>query len=324
MDQNPHENIAQTMRDTVAELNAPVRLNDSPSAMFADPVLYSQPHTRTLIDVTDKFRGAAEYLKPARRRGTARLATLESLIDWANRFKGEESVLYADTNATSPSITCISDYHHAGPATIDVQFGDPTARHGYHRGTYSFPVSQEWSDWSGADGVAMEKDAFGAFLEDHLKDLVDPSPYLLTGRGEPAEWERKLREIAIKMDGRFGQILQLIQLSKSLQIYESSNLAITTNRDTGEAAIQFQNEHRDAEGKPLQVPNLFLIAIPVFRGGAAYRLPVRLKYRKSGQTVKFTVAIHDASRAFEDAIGEATETARTRTGLPLFEGTPET
>lgn len=316
-------NIAQTMRETVEQLALPVKLDSGPKRAFADPVLVSQRASRRIEDLTRQHREAAEFLKPARRKGTASLTTLASLIDWANRFKGENSALFADRDPGKPSLTCIADYHLAGAATIDAETGDPTARHLGHRGVYRFPLSPEWTAWTGIADKALEKDQFGQFLEDNLKDILDPTPFLLSGRGEAAEWERKLHQIALKMEGRFGQVLQLVQLSKSLQINETSNLAVTTNRDTGEAAIQFQNEHRDAEGRPLAVPNLFLIAIPVFKGGAAYRLPVRLKYRKHGPSVKFFLSIYDAQNAFDDAIGEAITKAQTDTALPLFEGTPE-
>lgn len=315
-------NIAQTMRDTVEDLALPVELDSAPHFVFGEPVLYSQPASRRIEDLTKYHREAAEFMKPARRRGTAQLATLDSLITWANRFKGPNSVLFADTDPKQPKLLCIADYHLEGPASIDGD-GDPTARHLSHRGAYSFPLSPEWSAWIGIKDKPLDKDEFGQFIEDNLKDILDPSPYLLTGSGEAAEWERKLYQIAATMDGRFGQVIQLVQLSKTLQIYETSNLAVTTNRNTGESAIQFQNEHKDAEGQPLRVPDLFLIAIPVFKGGAIYRIPVRLKYRKSGATVKFMMSPHDADRAFDDAISEAIKAAADATELPLMEGKPE-
>lgn len=318
----PAQNVVETTRGLMDQLALPVALDATPSRQFSDPVLYSVPAGRRLDDLTAIHRNAAEFLKPARRTGTAALTTLASLIDWSNRFKGPNSVLFADLDRTKPSITCIADYHLSGPATISDD-GDPTARHLQHRGVYEFPVAPEWQAWTGIQNRALEKDEFGAFIEDNLKDILDPTPYLLGGKGEPEDWERRLRQIAIQLGGRFGQVLDLVQLSKSLQIHESSNLALTTNRDTGESSIQFQNEHRDAEGRPISVPTLFLIVIPVFVGGAAYRLPVRLKYRKAGASVKFFLSLYDATGAFDNAVTEATQTARAKTDLPLFEGRPE-
>ncbi|WP_164982664.1 DUF2303 family protein [Leisingera sp. NJS204] len=91
--------------------------------------------------------------------------------------------------------------------------------------------------------------------------------------------------LAQQIEGRYGQLTQLLQMSRQFQVYETSDLALVS--DTGEGEIQFLNEHKDAAGQPLKIPKLIIIAIPVFMGGAAYRMPVRLRYRKAGSTVKF-------------------------------------
>ena len=48
---------------------------------------------------------------------------------------------------------------------------------------------------------------------------------------------------------------------------------------TGEITINFAEQHKDGAGAPIRIPNLFLIAVPVFEAGDAYRIPVRLRYR---------------------------------------------
>lgn len=316
------ENVAQTMRDTVERLGRTERISvgDTP---FQHAHLVALPTGRKIQDVTAEMRAAAEYLKPARRRGTAQLLTLASLIGWANRFKGENSALFADTDPTAPSLICVADYHLAGPADPASDGTDSTARHGQHRGAYKFPVSDEWAAWTAISGKAMSKDDLAEFLTDHARDLLDPTPHLLTGNGEAEPWEIAMRREAKLQATRFGQVLDLLQISRSLSIRETSDLTLVKNQQTGEQQVQFLNEHRDPEGRPIDIPGLFLIAIPVFRGGAAYRLAVRLQYRKSGPNIAFTLTIHDRSRAFDDAIGEAMDMAKAVTGLPLFEGRPE-
>jgi uncharacterized protein DUF2303 len=112
-------------------------------------------------------------------------------------------------------------------------------------------------------------------------------------------------------------------MSKRFQVYETSDLKVATNRDTGESEIQFLNEHKDADGKPLNIPNLIIIAIPVFMGGAPYRMPVRFRYRKMGGQVKFILSVYNPDKAFEASFGEAVEAATAATKLPTFKGTPE-
>ncbi|WP_420010598.1 DUF2303 family protein [Tateyamaria sp.] len=84
-----------------------------------------------------------------------------------------------------------------------------------------------------------------------------------------------------------------------------------------------RHEHKAPDGKPLQIPNLIIIAIPVFMGGAPYRMPVRFRYRKLGGEVRFILSIYNPEKAFEAAFKEAVEAATTETDLPTFMGTPE-
>jgi hypothetical protein len=319
-------NIAETMRETVEELGQPVAMIwPEEGFSFDSPVIFSTPAHRRTEDLTAKVREAAEYLKPARRLGNAKLATLDSLVDWTNRFKGDTSALYANPDENAPTLTCVADYHGEGAASFDAHTGDPLARHCSHRGTYAFPVSKEWKKWAAISGIKQDKNAMGQFIEDNAKDILNPSTALISGKTDSAEpWEIALLETAAKIEGRFGSLSQLLQMSRSFQVHETSNLSVTTNRDTGESSIQFLNEHKDPEGNPLRIPNLFLIAIPVFESGHAYRLPVRFQYRKDGGQVWFILSVYDPQAAFDDAFDEAVKDAKERTGLPLFLGTPET
>lgn len=318
-------NIAETMRQTVEELAPHEVVNLGNLRPFHDAHIITHAAARTVENLTDEHRNAAEYLKPARRRGTAKLATLDSLIDWANRFKGESSVLFVDPKITSPSLTCIANYHGQGPAVIDQDNGDATAQHCDHRGVYSFPMSKEWIKWAAISNTLMGKDEMGQFIEDNAKDILDPTPALLGGSPDKAElWEERMLAIAQKIQGRFGQHSKLIEMSREFLINETSNLQVTSNRDTGESTINFVNEHQAADGKPLRIPNLFLIAIPVFESGALYRLPIRFQYRKKGGAVLFMFSIYDPESAFDDALNEAVNKAAADTGMPLLSGTPET
>ncbi|MDR7125531.1 DUF2303 family protein [Pseudotabrizicola sp. 4114] len=322
----PTKNIAETVRDLMSDgadfsfITAP-----DPEQALTAPVLVSVPHGRKVEDLTKHMREAAQYLKPARRKGTAKLATLQSLIDWANRFKGATSILYANPDRSAPSLTCIANYHGEGGATLDATSPDETANYGDHRGVYTFPLSKEWQRWMKVSGKPMDKDEMAQFIEDNAKDFMNPTPALLNPGTIESQlvWENRLIEIAEKIGGRFGQHLKLVHMSREFAVHEVSNLSVTSNRDTGESTISFVNEHKDTTGQPLQIPNLFLIAIPVFESGALYRLPVRFQYRKQGGALKFSLTIYDPDRALDDAFDEAVKTATEATSLPVLEGTAE-
>ncbi|MEX5565226.1 DUF2303 family protein [Pseudophaeobacter sp. 1A16562] len=320
------KNPAETMRDVMEKigLHDPVELADDLD--LTKPQMVAVPQHRDIKNLTSDVRAAAEYLKPARRKGTAQIEDLQSLIDWSNRFSGDTSVLFAKPDMAAPRLTCIADYHAKGPADPLNVKGDPSARHCHHKAVYSFPLSDEWKAWMGISGKALDKDEMGEFIEANAKDILDPTPAIINGNVKDANqgWENRLITTAQQIEGKFGQLHQLLQMSRQFQVFEQSDLSVTTNRDTGEAQVNFINEHTDEKGKPLNIPNLIIIAIPVFRGEAPYRMAVRFRYRKSGATVKFIMTPYNPEKSFEDAFKMAVELVREGTELPLFYGSPET
>jgi uncharacterized protein YfdQ (DUF2303 family) len=322
---HPLTNSAETMRDVMADIGHHDPIDTPEGLDLTKTHLITLPEHRKVEDLTGKHRDAAEYLKPARRKGTARFDDLQSLIDWSNRFKGETSALFAKPDMANPTLTSIADYHAQGPVDQSDATGDPTARHCHHRAIYNFPLSEEWKAWMGVSGKGMEKDDLGEFIEANAKDIMDPTPAVLEGieTDKNANWENRLIKTALQIEGRYGQLKQLLAMSKKFQIFESSDLRVSANRDTGESEIQFLNEHKGADGKPLNIPNLIIIAIPVFMGGAPYRMPVRFRYRKHGDKVRFILSIYNPEKSFEAAFKEAVAEATKATELPTFMGTPE-
>ena len=113
-----------------------------------------------------------------------------------------------------------------------------------------------------------------------------------------------------------------MELSRGLQVYESSAVREVVNLSSGEGQISFQSEHTDQHGVPLKVPGLFLIAIPVFRNGPLYRIAARLRYRKNAGLV-FWYDLWRIDRTFDHAFDEALGRVRAETALPVMLGKPE-
>lgn len=324
----PQKNILETALEhmsTNAEprpiLTASSDLQDAPEMHIAALPDNMRPH-----DFSAQIDALATKLQPWRRTGTAKMLDLASLISWANRNKGETSAMFANTGK-EPTLTCIADYLGEGAPVMDHHSRDKKASHCRHRATYAFPLSVEWKTWMEVSGVALSKAQFGEFIENNAKDLLDPTPALLSGgtlserKLEP--WEERMIDVAQQLQGRFGQYTTLVKMAREFQVNEVSNITTTLNRDTGESSVQFLNEHQQPDGQALVIPNLFMVAIPVFDRGAAYRLAVRFRYRKAGQDVKFIMSLYNPDVAMDDALEEALSQAEAETGLPLFRGIPE-
>lgn len=245
-----------------------------------------------------------EYLPaPERKRGTAKLTTLQSFVDHANRFKAAHSAVFAVDNMESPALISVLDYH-------EEQSG--SAHFGEHRGFYQFPVSDEWKAWMAVNGRELSQKDFAEVLEDRIGDVAD-----MTGASE------RVWSVVEKLGVVLAAPNELLALSRGLSIYVNSKIAHHTNLATGEGRLQFETEHRDQSGSPLKIPGGFALAIPVFRGGASYRICVRLRYSVREGRVFWKLALYRPDLSFRDAFDEACKEVVEKTQLPLFVGSPE-
>jgi uncharacterized protein YfdQ (DUF2303 family) len=258
-----------------------------------------QGHAISIKKHLDEYRD-----KPERRKGTANLGTLQAFIDHANRFKDDDSAIFASDDPKRPQLTSVLDYHRAGSSA------DP--RFGQHRGVYTFPLSEEWEAWNKMDGEPMSQGVFAAFLESHAIDVADPA----TAAGSAVEYAKK-------QGVEYVGASRLIELSRNLSITEHSKVTTATNLQTGEVQFSFVSEHRDETGQTVKLPGAFLLSLRVFRGGEAFQVVARLRHRKKESTVLFFYELWRTDKVFEVAFGDACTKAAAETKLPLFVGSPE-
>lgn len=278
-----------------------ISIIEEPETKVKAHVLISKEGASALpSSVFDGYRA-----RPVRRKGTATLLDLDSLIAHVNRFKDSDTVLFASDNRSSPSITAVLDYHRAG-ADADPRFGE-------HRARFAFPLSDEWQAWAGGNKKPLRMAEFAGFLEDRIIDVLDDKTEL------PEDMGRFVKAIG----GNIASPSKLMEIAVGLKVNEKSAVGETVNLSSGEGEITFVSQHTDAKGAPLKVPNIFLIGIPVFKNGPAYRIAVRLRYRKSDGGLSFWYEMWRDDRVFDDAFNEALGRVRDETTLPVLLGSPE-
>lgn len=240
--------------------------------------------------------------KPARKTGTARALTLETFIDLTNRHKTPDTAVFANTDWKAPGFTAVVDYHEAKSAGA--------ADNLKHRIHYAFPLSEEWQVWIKGNGEEMEQRDFAAFLEDRIADLTAPNDH-----------ER------ISLERDFATTIatpaQLIQLSRGLQVNVESIVKNVVNLATGEASIQFEEQHIGGDGQPLKVQGLFMLSIAPFFMGEKITIPARLRYRKSGQKILWRYQLYRPDLHVTERVRDDLTTVAEQTALPTFEGSPE-
>lgn len=252
---------------------------------------------------------------PLARRGTVRLTTLDSFIAVVKRFSFETSAIFACDDMAKPSLTAIFDYHPDNGWAGETENPPPMIQNGHHRAAYSFPLSPEWQAWIGMDAKPMGMVEFARFLEDHIVDVS----------ADPIEAFGKASQDFVKANrGNLATPTKLIEISRGLQIYESSVIKEAKNLSTGEAQFTFDSQHTDGDGKPLVLPNMFSIVLPVFRGASdPFRLIARFRYRKTGDGLKFWYELWRPDLVFDTAFQESIAAVGSETELPVYIGLPE-
>jgi hypothetical protein len=277
---------------------------------------------QSIKPLLDEYRA-----RPEARRGTATLQSLDSFINWTLRHKGDETVIFANNNAEAPSLTAIIDYHQKGaqvPAHFHhEQHESDTGIPGWcrHRGLYLLALSKPWQAWAAVEGRSLTLAEMAAFLEDHITDVIQPPA--LSPSETMLEADAKLLDLVRVLGGSLAGPSKLLELSRGISVHENAKVKNVANLSTGEVQMVFETEHTSGNGEPLRIPNMFLIAIPVFEMGAAYRMPVRLRYRRAGNEIKWIFLRHRPELYFDDAFGDVVTAARERCEVPLFLGAPE-
>lgn len=255
------------------------------------------PAVNAIANVLESYR-----LHPKRKQGTAEAQTFESFCELINRHKSEHSVIFADADWRKPSFTAVIDYHHLG---VD---GQPD--YGKHRVHYAFPLSEEWQAWNKMNGQKMTQEDFAYFLEDRVAELSAPTD-------DERIWLE--RDFATTV----ATPSQLVELSRGLQVNVASKVKAAHTLANGEGQIVWEESHQDANGAPLKVPGIFILSVPPFFMGDKMRIPVRLRYRAAGGSVVWFYQIYRPDQFITEHVRHALFDAREKTGLPTYEGKPE-
>ncbi|RVJ02487.1 DUF2303 family protein [Sinorhizobium medicae] len=178
-----------------------------------------------LSSVADLFERFREH--PRRKSGTAKVATLESLISLIDRHKTEHSAIFAETNWENPSITAVFDYHEAKNGGL--------ADNGKHRAHYEFPLSEEWKAWVKINGKPLEQVEFAEFIEDHIAELSAPDSF-------------EAEDFRGKFGFKVAYPNELVALSRGLQVHAETRVKNNVVLQSGEGEITWDEEHRDAQG----------------------------------------------------------------------------
>lgn len=204
------------------------------------PELFTAAEGREFVAMPNNYKleqitspNKADVLMPKVVTQHVKMQTAGSLIDYINRFKDDDTVLFADI--ASNSIVSIIDYH-AEPLPESQKVVGP--RLGSHRATLSLPFSLEWQTWTRASGKLMSHLEFATFLEENAVDVKNP----------------------VGAD--------LLELCRDLQVIQNVNFGSTVRMgDTTQ--VNYQKDADATSKGSIALPPSIMLSIPVYFGEMA-------------------------------------------------------
>ena len=217
---------------------------------------------------------------PRRKIGTAKVLDASSFNEYFTLFRDENSRIFADETATR--IVGVLDYHEVGE-------GKP--RFGQHRVELALRFSEEWSTWGAKDGNKQTQMDFAEFLEDNAPDVVSP---------DAATMREVATDLRAKTDSDFGSAIRV---------------------QNGSVKFGYSEQTKGTFGKgDMEIPERFLIAIPVYIGTERVQLTARLRYRINGGKLTFWYDLLRAEQASRDAFAAIYDTIADSLQVKIING----
>lgn len=219
---------------------------------------------------------------PARRSGHIRVDTQESFL-----------AIWADEALAQSRIYLSSPPKVSLTAVFNDSKGDSLGWRD-HTCTYLLPLSDEWDTWTKADTSLMTQVEFAHFVEKNLPDFISP-------------------------DGAsMMELAQTLEANKAVAFKTGIRLSNGVNQLRFEETIEAK---AGAKGD-LNIPEMFTIGIPVFRGGGLYEVACRLRYRINGPTLTLGYEIDRPHKIIDHALKKLATEIEEATSRKIIYGAP--
>ncbi|MET3514313.1 uncharacterized protein YfdQ (DUF2303 family) [Pseudacidovorax sp. 1753] len=187
-------------------------------------------------------------------------------------------------------------YSTVNPPTFLAVFNDTSAEPGWrdHRASYNAPLSPEWQIWLGSSGKACSQTDFAAFIEANMLDIIEPE----------------------------GAVM--LEVSRSLEAKKKVEFASSIRLSDGSVQFNYEEDIQGSAHKgQLKVPEVFVLAIPVFENGEPWRVEAKLRYRiNDGGKLAIWYELVRPHKVIEAAVKDLRAKIAEGTGLDILVGAP--
>lgn len=243
-------------------------------ASQAKPVQFDAPEGRTFIALPTDEGGfkieqitsphKADVLMPKVVTQHVKMQTAQSLGEYINRFKNEDTMLFADI--ASDTIVAVIDYHGTVDTTDTAKLSPRLA---IHRATLSLPKSLEWQTWTRASGQMMTHVAFATFLEENAVDIKAPVG---------ADLLELCRDLQVAQNVNFGSSVRMGDLTQ----------------------VNYQKDQDALSKGSIALPQSIQLSIPVYFGEAAVSVTAFMRRQIEDGKLKLGIQLSRAENVRQD------------------------
>ncbi|MFR9773153.1 DUF2303 family protein [Nocardia sp. SC052] len=204
----------------------------------------------------------------------------EEYLDEPTRPRGTSSV----TEPGSFTTLLAMDPHHGALVYADETTNRLTAVINWdgwadHRIVLQLTYSDQYQRWSARSGKWFNQLDFAEMLEDFAADIYEPAA------------------------------ADMIELAQSFQAARTGSFESSTRLDNGAVSFRFREDVNATAGAgQLEVPETFILRIPILRGGDYVEIVAKLRYRIEDHRLKLGFKVPGLDdiglRAFTDATAE--------------------
>lgn len=229
---------------------------------------------------------------PTRRRGTVRMDTTASFIEFVKALRMTRSRVYCALDRAKGAARFVAVLNDVGGTEKQVPdiYRD-------HRVIFSPMQSPEWLTWTGQDRKLLAQAAFASFIEDNMADIA-------TVEGRPSGSD-------------------MLAMALNLEVTQEAAFRSAVRLQSGGVKLSYVSQEDDATLKTMQVFDRFALGLAPFEGGPSYRIDAKLRYRLQGSACSFWFELIRPDLVVRDAVKEIVEKVRADTELPVLMGAPE-
>lgn len=243
------------------------------------------------ITPTGEAKGLVGFFPPRRIKQSVMLQDAGSFIDYVNRFKTGDTLIFATLTDTNATLTAILDYHKAAK--------DTNAMPDYcaHRAEFTTLETPEWRVWAMADRKRMGQVDFATWLEDNLQLFRQHEDY----PDAPAA-------------------AALLELVRSLHGHNNARFNTALRLDNGAYSVQYEEDveirgANSVSGDKLALPPVVCGGVAVYHGAEPYLVPARLKVRVEDRKLVVWFETINKPAIIRESIMAITKQVAEKTGI---------